>query len=194
VAIYEAERMHPAAANAFLKTLEEPPSDTVIALTTPKLHAILPTIAGRCSITRLATTADLGEKKEVQIWLASYSAWLATLLSPACDEKNTAVTRMYLLLTQLETLVESLIAEAADSDGPDGESAGKKMIHGSLLLKIERATAEFFRENVEHVAFFPGIIAILEARAKLVALNVNFMACVEAFLIEIFLALVRVPS
>lgn len=43
-----AEMLNEKTANAFLKTLEEPPHDTVIILTTSKLNALLPTIISRC--------------------------------------------------------------------------------------------------------------------------------------------------
>jgi DNA polymerase-3 subunit delta' len=46
--IEEAERMNPAAANAFLKTLEEPPGDALLLLLTTHLEGILPTIISRC--------------------------------------------------------------------------------------------------------------------------------------------------
>jgi DNA polymerase III subunit delta' len=43
-----AERMNQAAANAFLKTLEEPPGDTLIILVTPMPQSLLSTIRSRC--------------------------------------------------------------------------------------------------------------------------------------------------
>jgi DNA polymerase-3 subunit delta' len=46
--IEDADRMNVNTANAFLKTLEEPPEDTVIILTTSKLNSLLPTIISRC--------------------------------------------------------------------------------------------------------------------------------------------------
>ncbi len=42
------EKMNPQAANAFLKTLEEPPKDTVIILIVSQATALLPTILSRC--------------------------------------------------------------------------------------------------------------------------------------------------
>jgi DNA polymerase-3 subunit delta' len=44
----QADLMNVQASNAFLKTLEEPPRDTVIILTTSKPNALLPTILSRC--------------------------------------------------------------------------------------------------------------------------------------------------
>lgn len=46
--ILDADRLQPQAANAFLKTLEEPPPDSFLILTTPNPGAILPTILSRC--------------------------------------------------------------------------------------------------------------------------------------------------
>ena len=40
--------MNPQAANSFLKTLEEPPSQTLIILIASNLHQLLPTIISRC--------------------------------------------------------------------------------------------------------------------------------------------------
>ena len=51
VAIVEdAETMQEAAANAFLKTLEEPPPFAIIILVVPEVGAVLPTIRSRCQI------------------------------------------------------------------------------------------------------------------------------------------------
>ncbi len=43
-----AESMNPAASNAFLKTLEEPPGDALIILVTSMPQSLLPTIRSRC--------------------------------------------------------------------------------------------------------------------------------------------------
>ena len=46
--INDAQALTPAAANAFLKTLEEPPKNSFIAISTSKLDGLLPTIISRC--------------------------------------------------------------------------------------------------------------------------------------------------
>ena len=48
VIVEGADRLMPAAANAFLKTLEEPPPDSVIILVTLKPSDLLPTVLSRC--------------------------------------------------------------------------------------------------------------------------------------------------
>jgi DNA polymerase III delta prime subunit len=47
---HDAEKMLPSSANALLKTLEEPPSDTYILLLTTNPGAIIPTIISRCRL------------------------------------------------------------------------------------------------------------------------------------------------
>ncbi|MGI9116601.1 MAG: AAA family ATPase [Gaiellales bacterium] len=44
----EADRLNRDAANAFLKTLEEPPGDVVLILIADDLHRVLPTVRSRC--------------------------------------------------------------------------------------------------------------------------------------------------
>ena len=44
------DRMNAAAANAFLKTLEEPPADVVLILLGRTVDAVLPTIVSRCQV------------------------------------------------------------------------------------------------------------------------------------------------
>lgn len=50
VLVIEADKMTDAAANCFLKTLEEPPMDTIFILTTSRPNFLLPTIRSRCQI------------------------------------------------------------------------------------------------------------------------------------------------
>lgn len=51
--LFEAERMQEAAANAFLKTLEEPPADTLLLLLSAQPEMLLDTILSRCIEIRL---------------------------------------------------------------------------------------------------------------------------------------------
>src|SRR5260221_2051995 len=55
--IDDAEKMQDAAANAMLKTLEEPPPTTYIFLITSRPDSLLPTIRSRCQTIRFAPVA-----------------------------------------------------------------------------------------------------------------------------------------
>jgi DNA polymerase-3 subunit delta' len=63
--VREADRMPEPAANALLKTLEEPPADCLIILTAPELTDLLPTIFSRCQRLNLAPLP----RDTVEAWL-----------------------------------------------------------------------------------------------------------------------------
>ena len=56
--------MHDPAANALLKTLEEPPADTFLLLTTTRPARLLPTIVSRCQSIRIEP-----DERAAQAWL-----------------------------------------------------------------------------------------------------------------------------
>lgn len=53
VVVDDAHTMNPAAQNALLKTLEEPPASSALILVSPTLGALLPTVRSRCQTLRL---------------------------------------------------------------------------------------------------------------------------------------------
>ena len=55
--IEDADRFNDASANAILKTLEEPPGDTVFVLLAHSLNTVLPTITSRCQVVRFRRLA-----------------------------------------------------------------------------------------------------------------------------------------
>jgi DNA polymerase III subunit delta' len=67
VVLYPAEALNVAAANALLKTLEEPPSGVVFLLASARIDRLLPTIISRCRQWPLATPAP----EAAQAWLAA---------------------------------------------------------------------------------------------------------------------------
>jgi len=56
--IAAADEMNLEASNSLLKTLEEPPGDTVLILTTARREQLLPTIVSRCQIVRCEPLSD----------------------------------------------------------------------------------------------------------------------------------------
>ena len=64
----EADTLNPEAANAFLKTLEEPPDHSILVLITARPHLLLPTIRSRCQGIRF----DLPPQAEIIKWLQAH--------------------------------------------------------------------------------------------------------------------------
>jgi DNA polymerase-3 subunit delta' len=56
--VSEADMMNTEASNSLLKTLEEPPADTVLILTTSRKDQLLPTIISRCQLVRCESLSD----------------------------------------------------------------------------------------------------------------------------------------
>ncbi len=64
--IEQAELMLPNAANAMLKTLEEPAGRTLIVLLTDQLGALLPTVRSRCQLVRFAPLEESLVRRELE--------------------------------------------------------------------------------------------------------------------------------
>lgn len=63
VLILEAQQMTPAAQNALLKTLEEPPPSLTFVLTAPHSRLLLPTVVSRCL---LKVIRDVAREREIE--------------------------------------------------------------------------------------------------------------------------------
>lgn len=88
IVVGDAERMVPqegadAAANAFLKLLEEPPTDTVILLTSSEPGALLPTIRSRAVAIRAVPLSDAEMRGFID------DPAVASVLAPATDGSGT---------------------------------------------------------------------------------------------------------
>lgn len=88
-----AETMRPEAANALLKTLEEPSADCLIILVTANVYALLPTVVSRCQFIRFVA---LGLEKLVEflvqkVQLSPDRARLIASLSEGCPGRALAM-------------------------------------------------------------------------------------------------------
>ncbi|MDR1788911.1 MAG: DNA polymerase III subunit gamma/tau, partial [Opitutaceae bacterium] len=94
--IHECDRMHVAAANIFLKTLEEPPANTTLLLTTARPHALLPTIRSRCLLFRFPAPDTTPPPNGWDAWLADYREWLGQLAAGVSGKTGAADALMTL--------------------------------------------------------------------------------------------------
>lgn len=84
VVIAEAEKMTIPAQNAFLKTLEEPPEDSLIFLCSPNEELLLPTIVSRCQVIHLNQNNQLINDQKL---LTSHFSLLKSLLQAKVGER-----------------------------------------------------------------------------------------------------------
>lgn len=115
VIISDAERMQPQAANAFLKTLEEPPSGCLILLLSSLPEAILETVLSRCVETSLRPTTVLAAAPEQS---AIVSALEQALLQPHPPTAGDAF--------RFTRVVQALIVEAKERISDENDSLLKQ--------------------------------------------------------------------
>src|SRR2546428_4092942 len=95
--ISDADRLQPQAANAFLKTLEEPPKDSLLLLLTALPEALPDTIVSRCIAIPLAPDDEDKNKSEEQK--------LVKLLQEAAREQNSSIQHAYRLAQEFQRLL-----------------------------------------------------------------------------------------
>lgn len=198
--VYEADRMRREAANAFLKTLEEPPADTTIVLLTTRPYHLLPTIRSRCMNMRLPTGKNRIEDEAWQQTRMDYRNWLEKVSSGQMDKQKAAdlVMGIYGLVTRFGGILKSLSDEAwktEKSNLPEGladeqidaiEAGFRKGLRARLLTEIEHETRDFAFSNPDDVPAtrLTRCVRDLEATAGLLEVNFNEAAVFELFLLK----------
>ncbi len=208
--VYEADRMNHAAANVFLKTLEEPTASTTILLLTTRPYSLLPTIRSRCLLFRFTDSghealAD-AEDSIRELWkqtLADYGAWLTQLAGGQADKRAVAdqVLAVYGLITRFNAVLsaatdqiwkqqkEKLPEDITDDEQAAIETGIANGIRGKLFAELEHATRQHAQKRLlegDESARRAVVAAIaqLEHDSGLLRLNLNESVALENFLLS----------
>jgi DNA polymerase-3 subunit delta' len=144
--IVAADRMNEAAANAFLKTLEEPPPRSVLILLTTEPQRMLETILSRCLRLNFAGESPQQLAPAQMEWLASFSEMAAA------DQKSLLgrYRLMDVLLRKLnevkESIDETLTARSPLEKYEDAEEALRDKWTEELKAAVE---AEYRRQRAD---------------------------------------------
>ncbi len=150
VLVYPAERMNAVAANALLKTLEEPPGDVRFVLATDAAHLLLPTIRSRCQAYTLAWPRE----DESLAWLGAQGVtgdFAKALLRAAGGRPSAALqwaadktsARLWAGLPQ--AMARGDVAPLADLALPEAVARLQKLCH-DLMARQVGAPVRFFDE------------------------------------------------
>ncbi|VVM07873.1 hypothetical protein [Methylacidimicrobium tartarophylax] len=121
------------AANSFLKTLEEPPQDVVILLTSTQPQMLLPTISSRCI--PLTVQADRAAREQADPREAKFLAdWFAASQTPLLR----AFRRAAILETALLEIRKEIESELGDADQGEPEEIRAALVESAVDLRRER--------------------------------------------------------
>lgn len=199
--IFEADRFNANSANAFLKTLEEPPADTTILLTTVRPHDLLPTIHSRCFHFRIGSPGPTIDDAEWLDWIRRYQGWLGRIRAGHLNAEVRAalILDAYGLCARFQNILARLSAERwkeekktldenLEPDEVDAYEVGfRRGVRNQLFTAIETATAGFAREAAREgpypVPMLSQALAQLERVNGLLHVNLKEEAAIEAFLL-----------
>lgn len=169
--IREADRLNPAAADALLKVLEEPPADAVLMLLSARPHELPETIVSRCHV---VTFLPLAESFVVGMLEAEGAAPEIAVLAARLAGGNLGRARR---LAQgpdglaFRDVGRKALSRAAEGPGGALEaadlliSAGEKYRKG-LGAVLDEEVAPFLDESGNPEDAFRGVVRRLEARHK----------------------------
>ncbi|MGB0257955.1 MAG: DNA polymerase III subunit gamma/tau [Coraliomargarita sp.] len=201
--LFDADRMNVQSANAFLKTLEEPPAGTTLFLLTTRPYDLLDTIRSRCLNFRVPATAEGIAHPDWHGWASDYRSWLSRLLKgPNRKSIPHIMLGAYGLNTRFQAILADMtktawaaqkeaLPEHVTSEEKEALEAGlSKGYRKQLFGEIEKITAAFVRE-VE--ALNPGRLPVnalhratetLEHVTGLLELNFNQASALELFFLK----------
>lgn len=203
--IVGADRLNEQAANAFLKTLEEPPAKSIFILLTTEPGRILETIVSRCLRLSFAAEANRFHAPLFLDWLTQFS-------QAAIDEHGSLLSRYRLLsvllmrLTELKTKIEEDLTarsplERYDDIDPKLRDKWEDELAASVEAEYRRQRADLLtalelwlrdvwlstRETAGELLTFPQLASASGAIAARVKPgdameNVNVIECTQRML------------
>lgn len=95
VIIDQVHSLHPAAANALLKTLEEPPPETLFFLIAPSVSSVLPTLRSRCQVFSFCPVSaeEMRKATDAPAWVLKASRGSFEKLSDLQEEGTTQLRK-----------------------------------------------------------------------------------------------------
>jgi len=160
--IYEAEKLTHQAQNALLKTLEEPPANTLIVLAAPKESLLLSTIISRCRIIRLKSESEVKlDKKSCSDLLSVFCSLLSDSPGQRIQKaekysktRDEALLFLNQLILSLRTLLlhkckitqsQAIVHLCAKTNLSDSKSSEKEI---ARIIRLALQTRQMIKKNV----------------------------------------------
>jgi len=200
VIVNEPDRFLSESANAFLKTLEEPPPGTLIVLQTTHYYRVLPTILSRCLRFHVGGEAPVIADPSWQDWLREMERLLTRMVKgPASPQARVSEVfiPLYALCARFEVLLELFVEEAleaapppppTDEDEDDAEVAYEESVRrgvrARMLVSVEEKLRLVGRANPGRAGQVAEAVGHLEDARRRMELNYQVLAAFEQFLLR----------
>lgn len=201
--VFEADRMNVQSANAFLKTLEEPPEGTTLFLLTSRPYDLLDTIRSRCLNFRIPAGIETIAHANWPGWTYSYRAWLGQLIQgPTKQSIPHIIFGAYGLNARFQTILAEMTSEAwkaqkealpehiTEDEKSAMEAGMSRGYRKQLFGEIEKETVRYARDIEQANPGELPVIALnraieaLEKSAGLLDLNFNQASALELFFLQ----------
>ena len=191
--VYGADRLKTESANAFLKTLEEPPRRTLFLLLTEQPEQLLPTIISRCQ--RIDLPDARGRRLE-EPYRSRVIDVLASERLKGVTEQAAAAGRLAAILEDLKLKAKALVdAEQDGADGGPGEETGKEAYEALVASRYREFRTDFtatvmswFRDLMALVAAPPSTSAYDDSGEETPLVNAHKRAVLESRAAKLSLA------
>ncbi|MDE6576337.1 MAG: hypothetical protein K2L24_02990 [Opitutales bacterium] len=177
--INQAEALNKNAADALLKTLEEPPTDTHFFLITDAKNRLLPTIISRCAFHHLPE-APVIWPPDIEVWIQDFQHFLEQTF---LKNNSPDVFEIYCLL-------HSLTAAFKNLDNED-DTEFVSVLQKRLSCEMGRRIGNTLLGHIPAIKV-QSLISTLRRAQTLLGLNATFTQAVEFILLE-FVAFSRSP-
>ncbi len=200
VIVNEPDRFLSESANAFLKTLEEPPPGTLIVLQTTHYYRVLPTILSRCLRFHVGGEAPAIADPSWQDWLREMERLLTRMVKgPASPQARVSEVfiPLYALCARFEVLLELFVEEAleaapppppTDEDEDDAEVAYEESVRrgvrARMLVSVEEKLRLVGRAHPGCAGQVAEAVGHLEDARRRMELNYQVLAAFEQFLLR----------
>ncbi|MDR2668037.1 MAG: hypothetical protein LBB38_03285 [Puniceicoccales bacterium] len=194
-AIYGADRLHVAAANALLKTLEEPPPHTFFLLSARRVGDVLPTICSRCHVYHCCHVPPFERNGEWDLWLDSYCIYVRKCL---CEFGARQVLDAYALLAGFLRIIDSVAVDGQGDacgdacEGPLPEMTARRIVFELMLadcsLRLAKIAKSVFAEEDGDcrrrlIVKLARFVEAVDDAIWLMGKNYGEIAAVESFLL-----------
>ena len=201
--IYEAERMNKESANSFLKTLEEPPSDTILFLLTHRPYDLIDTIKSRCLTYRIPSDKALETSELWESWKQSYWQWMSLLIQGYDRSKlGHLFFGFYGMVIKLQNTIENyresvwesekekIQRALTDEEKTAMETGIERTVREQLFSQIADLNNDFVKETAKQndqkylVFALDEIMKALEKSLSLLQLNFNASSAIELYFLK----------